>query len=318
MGDAKRRKDSDTYYGQGRHIIVDARPDQSLDMFDNLPPGTSSEAYLEYISQNWDLMAGFGYEMFLNEGRGALILDWDLSLDAQISLLSPDIRRRNQLDQAIANRELNCPMFYLGDRSALTQALGRDWFSPAMHRLIQGYDPKRMIVLFLCWGASPNSIGNIMGRTLALAGARTPKQLYIENASRQKEFSFLIGTDEAPPSAPESRIVRTFYAEVESSADLRRSLKAEFGKGFAEKGRGALALYPMPEEGSVMPIYVPIAELPKMLGTDVQSRPYQQAIAIMEMCNPQNQVAVILISEDIRTGDSFTYYSCLLNIPEEL
>jgi len=313
MGDSKRRQENDPNYGKKEHRLFDVRPNQSRGAFENLPPGTSAQDYLNYLDRNWDLMAGFAYQMYLNEGRGALILDWDLSLDAQVSLLSPDLRKRNHPDAVISNRELNCPIFYLGDRGLLS----RDWLTSDRRRLIQQYDPETMIVLFLSWGVTPGRSGNIMGRTLALAGGKSPKQLYVENADRQREFSFLSGSDEAPPpAAPESRAIRAFYAEIESSPEFRRSLKKEFVRGFQAKGKGAIVVIPMPERDSVMPIFVPVAELPQALGADVQSSPYQQLLSIMDMCNPQTQVAAIAVSEEVRTGENFTYYSCLLNIPE--
>jgi hypothetical protein len=55
------------------------------------------------------------------------------------------------------------------------------------------------------------------------------------------------------------------------------------------------------------------ADLAKALGANVADRSFQQAIAIMETCEPETQVAAILTSEI--SSDSFAYYAVRLGIP---
>lgn len=314
MGEAKRRKERDPNYGQPQKVLLDIRPDKSSDAFFNLPPGTSSDDYLNYLDQNWDIMATFAYDSYLREGRGVLILDWDLSLDAHLNLLSPTFRELNKFDNQVVNRQINCPMFYIGDRNPLKQAFGQDWFSPDMQRVIQRYDPELSIVLFLCWGFKPNSKGNIMGRVLALPQCKTPKQLYIDNAGRQQEVSFVLGTAESPPAPPDSRIIRAFFAEVQSNSQFQQSLRTAFDTGFKRHGKGAVIAIPDRNQESLKIIYCPAAELAQALGADSSSRAFEQAWTIVEMCNPATQVASIVVSEDVNTKESFTYHSALLNI----
>lgn len=313
MGDAKRRREHDPNYGQ-RPPVIDIRPDQSRDMFDNLPPGTTSDDYLKYLDQNWDVIATFAYNSYLREGRGALILDWDLSLDAHLALLPPDLKKLNSLDNRIVNRQLNCPIFYLGQRSAISQALGPDFFTTDIQRLIGCYDPEIMIVLFLCWGFAPDRRGHIMGRTLALANHKTPMQLYVDNADRQQEFSFFAGSNQATPPPPSSRVIRAFQGSVEHSPEFRQALRTAYDQGFQKHGKGAVLAIPDPSGKHIQPIFVPAAEVAQALGADIASRPFQQAATIIDICKPETQVAAIVVNEAIHTASDFVYYSFLMNI----
>ena len=313
MGEAKRRREKDPDYGKPP-AVMDLRHNQSREMFDNLPPGTTSADYLKYLDQNWDVIATFAYDSFLREGKGALILDWDLSLDAHLSLLSPDFKRLNTLNDQSGKQQLNCPIFYLGERSALTRFAGQEFFTPDIQRLIQNYDPENMIVLFLCWGYAPNIAGHIMGRTLALAGHKTPMQLYVENSDRQQEFSFFAGSNEAPPAPPSSRVVRAFQASVEHSYEFRQALRSAYDQGFQKHGKGAVLAIPDPTGKHIQPVFVPVAEVAKALGADTTSRPFEQAVTIIDICKPETQVAAIVVSEAIHTASDFIYYSFLMNI----
>lgn len=312
MGEAKRRKESDPNYGKPETIVVDLRPDKSQPAFSNLPPDTTSDEYLAYLEQHWDVLAGFAYESFLNEGRGALILDWDLSLDRYLSLLSPEMRQSNQGDRVIVNRQLNCPVFYLGERSHLI-GKGDGWLDEIdARRLIQRHDPANSVVLLLCWGFSQGKTGHVMGRTLALAHKKPPSQLYIDGVPLQ-EFAFFAGSNEAPPPPPASRLVRSFRVNVEHEPECRNTLRAAYDKGFREWGKGAVLALPESSE-DVSLIYLPAEDLERALGADVHSRAFQQATAIIDLCRSDSQVAVIVVDEGFLGGDSFKYYSFLFQI----
>lgn len=310
MGEAKRRKDHDPNFGKSRRHVLDIRPDQSSDMFANLPPGVTSDDYLNYLDQNWDILAASAYDSYLKEGRGVLLMDWDLSLDSYLSLLSPELRTLNSLDNCIIHRQVNCPVLYLGERGPILAAIG-GWFNSDWERLIARYDPERMIVLALCWNFQPNRPGNMMVRTLALANRKSPAQLYVDNGDRLQEFSFWAGTGQVIPSSG-NQVIRGFRAAIETSAEFRLGLGTCFKQGVQQHGKGAV--FALPQRGGFQVMFVPSQDLAEALGADEQSRPFQQLQAIVERCNPVHEVAAVAIDSDITKTSTFSYYSFLLSV----
>lgn len=312
MGDAKRRRESDPNFGQPPQFL-DVRADQSVPMFSNLPPGTTQDDYLQHLEANWDTLAAFAYTSFLSDGKGALVLDWDLSLDAQLALLSPDLQRLNRIDTSRVKQQIYCPSFYLGERTPLKDLLGPA-FLGGVERLIGTYDPESMIVLCLAWGYTATATGNLMARTIAQAGRLAPVQLYLKGMGQQQEFSFFARSNEAPPAPPSSRVVRAFQISVQHSAEFRKVLRDVFQSGSKEKGKGAVLAIPDREGAGMQPFFLPVGDIATTLGADVQERPYQQAIAFIGGCRP-DQLVCLVVDEGMHTSENFKYYPFLVNLP---
>jgi hypothetical protein len=301
MGEAKRRKERDPHYGS-RHLPIDLREDKSTELFGNLPPGMTAEMYLDYVDNNWDLFGAFAYASYLEEGRGAVVVDWDLSLIEHLRLSLPEAAQPLYPNTA--------PCFYLGERSAITQALGINFFSPQTPSLLDRYDPELAIVLFLCWGSTPTTLGNVMGRTLSTPQNKSPAQLYIDNVGILGEHAFGWG-----PYIP-SQFVRRFQVSVEHDGRVRESLRHAYDMGFSKYGKGTVFILPNEHKSGFQIIYVPIADLVTSLGADRDSRQFKQAVEIARQCDPSKHVAVIAIGEEMLTQPTFTYYPFLFRIGE--
>lgn len=322
MGDAKRRAEWRKQNGgpeEPDRMLIDIRPDQSTDVFANLPPGTTQEGYMKFLERNWELMGAFAFESFLHEGRGVLVLDWDLSLDKRLNLLSPELKRLNQIDRVKVFGEFNCPIFYVGESSPMVRAGGRDILSEDMWGLAARYKPEVMIVLLLCWGfVDESNPGSIMGRTIVLPGLKDPMAAYIERGNQFGDFSFMVGTNEKPRAPIQSRIVRAFEANVGVNASFRRSLRNRYDQGREQDGPGVLCAIPNEEADGMNLIYLPMDMVHKALGSDPPSNPYQQLLFMLENGDPDEYVVAIAVDEKRFSQENFTYYALAFRIPKEV
>lgn len=172
-----------------QHWFADCRKEEQRNQegaFDNLPPGTSPLVYLQYVEMNWDLLASFAYDSFLRDGKGILILDWDLTMSQQFG--------RNFATRQASNY-IHCPIFYMGKRSKLLNN-GRG-FTAEWTRCVDAYDPETTLILGLSWGYIP-PVGHFMMRTLGAGKLKdsgagidqgmTPKAIYERSRDRLCEF----------------------------------------------------------------------------------------------------------------------------------
>lgn len=124
------------------------------------------EAFLEYLNQNWSILAAYTYAGYLRSGRGVLWVDW-----------------LNQLP--ITSPISSVPAVYCTPHSAIAKALFPNGMSDDLRRLMRQYDPETMIVVRWFDGQIHRT------RTVALAGDAAPKQAYEQMKGRLSEFEML-------------------------------------------------------------------------------------------------------------------------------
>lgn len=299
MGEAKRRQENDPNFGRSKRILWDARPDQSSDAFQNLPPGTSSDQYLNYLDENWDTIAAFAYAGYVEQGRGTLLLDWDLSLSEFLPLLKEGA---SFLGKSFDSR-LYFPSIYIGVNGPF-QSIREAWLADSdWQRIITTYEPEAMIVLSLCWGFQPEVAGRVMTRTMLLPDRKPPSHAYIENGDRLAEFEI-----QGSPLTIKSRTARAFQVALNHNEEFRQNLQTCFYQGVQMHGTGMVLFIPQNrDEGRL--IYAPLGQLAEVLGTGQIPPNVQQ---VVDACNPSFQVPVLVIDEDILTKPTFTYFPFLV------
>lgn len=299
MGEAKRRKESDPRFGRGPMSEADR-----LSLLETLPPGTTPEDYFKYLECNWDTMAAFAYESYVNQGRGLLIVDWDLTMDACVEFLTPELKQL---------RGNNCPMFYVGERNGLFSLFHNQSDFAQWNEIVQKYDPEIMIILALSWNFHPEQGSRMMARSVAMVGRKSPIQLYVENGDRLQEFTFWSGTNQSVKPHG-NQMVRSFQAEILGNPEFGGKVRRAFDEGWQKRGRGAVLAIPRGSD-YFEAIYVPKSQFAEALG-DEGSRAFDQLLSIADLCNPDIQVTVIVIDSDLKS-DTFGYFPFLFHLPRK-
>jgi hypothetical protein len=168
--------------------VRDERPNKKTSPFAHLPPKVTPDCYMSFLNDHWDVFAALAYEGYLKEGKGLILVDWDLSFNRVLgnALMSPSC---NSLQAIALDNRLSMPTFFAGMNGVLFQEdVNCDFFSENCRSLINRYDPETSLVLALCWGFSPTVRGEMMIRTLALANGMNPREAYAALGSRLSEF----------------------------------------------------------------------------------------------------------------------------------
>lgn len=295
---------------------IDARQQRSEDPFSHLPPGTTPADYLNYVDRHWDILSSFAYEAYLDLGRGFLLLDWDLSLDRVLSLMPPDLKQSNQREIAASAAQagsatLLCPILYVGEKGSLFPVFEKFGVIDDRWKALLGrYDPQNSLVLALSWGNTPNHVGNMMVRTLAIAGRPAPADAYINTSAALREFRFLTGSNTAAPCI-QDRAIRVMQVRLQYDEKLRHELRLVYDHGVAEFGSGVVVAVPI-GDGWVEAVFAPVGDLAPLLEADPTTPQFQAAIATVSACQPDTQVAVVLTSQ---LGVlPLAYHACCLDI----
>lgn len=165
-----------------RQYAIDLRPNQSESPFANAPTGLDGSGYLKFLQQNWQLLGWVAYDGYLRDGRGVVVVDWD----AMLGSVFPEIAKQNSAFSISLDSRVLTPTFFFGEGGEMFQSMGGKWFSPDWVRLVTKYDPETMIVLAIAWHQCSSM--SWMVRTLAIANAQTPKQIF-ESQPNLDEYS---------------------------------------------------------------------------------------------------------------------------------
>ncbi|BDA74365.1 hypothetical protein CAL7716_085310 [Calothrix sp. PCC 7716] len=174
MGNSKRKKFMNEMKGTPQFDeetgVLDVRQNRKQDIFVNLPSNLNKLEYMEYIRKNWELFTAFAYSRYLEEGKGALICDWDGSFMKALSsthdcpwIPTPDECHIAWLNAATIRILISANLF------------GEDW-----NRLLDNYVPDLMVIVCL------SSYEGMMTRTLSTMPF--PKESYLKNRGRLSEF----------------------------------------------------------------------------------------------------------------------------------
>lgn len=164
----------------------DFRVDKTDGPFDSLPNHISPQDYLRFVQEHWLSLAALAYEGYLQEGKGVLLVDWDLTLNQHLKLVS---QRSNSAEAIALDGRLHCPVMYVGERGSLLQQLFAGRWDSTWQEKIDKYDPASMVIVVLAWGCD-RSLQQwcSYAQTLTVKNAATPIQAYIENSGRLSEF----------------------------------------------------------------------------------------------------------------------------------
>lgn len=124
------------------------------------------EVVVDYLHQNWDVLAASAYANYLKQGKGLLWIDW-----------------LNQLP--ITTPLSQVTLLYCTPNNAVGRSILKD-VNPEVFQIIKRYTPEDSIVFR--W----NDGTMIRTRTLMVIGAETPIDTYKRLKDRLSEFEMLV------------------------------------------------------------------------------------------------------------------------------
>lgn len=274
-----------------KRLLVDVRGDRSSPPSRAMPPGANEAEFVEYIETNWDTLAEFGYESYLDSGRGIVFVFWDGARQ------SDQIFAAMNLDAGYRMSKSDLAVIYMSE-GAIEQ-------SPPdtrayLKKMCREYNPQSMIVI----GFYSEKRNAFSAQTLSIPD-RLPCDIWIEGAGRLSEF--VVQNEARNQRRPDSKSLRALRVELDQRGPILSHLFEIFRKGWSDSGSGGVLA--MPDGEYCRATYASTADLHDCLPVDPTDAAFKELLGLLDQCNPQQDLFVIGLDKE-----TLIYYPYLLKV----